>query len=165
MRSDLTDLQKRVLKDKALREKFLQTKNAFVKIHLKDIIIPALEDGKTVFCDRYTDSTVAYQGYARGLGVEFVANLNRLAVGEYMPELTLFLDLDPVSSFRRKGGPDKKDRLETQGDDFFKAVYNGYLAAAEREPDRIIKIDASGSKENTHRLIIETLVKKGIINV
>ena len=133
--------------------------------HLRDVVIPALEAGKTVFCDRYTDSTFAYQGCARGLGEEYVTTLNRLAVGEYMPELTIFLDLDPVSAFRRKGGPDKKDRLETQGDEFFRAVYKGYLTAAEREPERIVRIDASGSKENTHRLITETLIKKGIINV
>ncbi len=132
--------------------------------HVREIIIPALNANKTVFCDRYIDSTFAYQGIARGLGAEFVDKLNAMAVGEYYPELTIFLDLKPEEAFARKGGPNKKDRLEIQGSEFFRKVYEGYLLAAEREPQRIVRIDASGTIEKTHEIIVDLLIKKGIIN-
>lgn len=133
--------------------------------HLNDIILPALNSGKLVFCDRYIDSTFAYQGIARGLGAELIDKVNTIAVGEAYPELTIFLDLPPERAFMRKGGPNKKDRLEIQGKAFFEKVYQGYFIAAEREPERIVKIDASGNIDETHKLVLELLSKKGIINV
>lgn len=133
--------------------------------HIYDIIKPALEKGRLVFCDRYIDSTFAYQGIARGLGAETADRLNKMAVGDFYPELTIFLDLDPVSSFARKGGPNKRDRLEIQGREFFRKVYEGYIIAAKRAPERIVRLDASGNTEETHALVVDLLRKKGIIDV
>jgi dTMP kinase len=131
--------------------------------HIKDVISPALKEGKTVICDRYIDSTYAYQGFARGLGAEFVASLNALAVGNFIPDLTIFLDLPPEQAFERKGGADKTDRLENLDMDFHKKVYEGYKLLAQKEKGRFISIDASGSKADTHSKIIALLKERHII--
>lgn len=131
--------------------------------HLHEIIIPALKAGKLVICDRYTDSTYAYQGFAKGLGRAWIDELNRLSVGEYTPELTIFLDLDPTSAFARKGGRDEGDRLEMLGADFHKKVYQGYLLLAERDPERFVRVDASGSKQQTHEKVLVLLRARGLI--
>ena len=81
--------------------------------HLHDIVKPALKEGKIVFCDRYVHSSYVYQGIARGLGLDNIVSLNSIAVGEYMPEFTIFLDLSPAEAFARKGGADKSARMES----------------------------------------------------
>ena len=83
--------------------------------HLKEIVVPALNGGKLVICDRYVHSSLAYQGYARGLGEEYVAGVNSLALGEYAPDITLFLNISPKAAFERKHGADKDDRMEQLG--------------------------------------------------
>ena len=93
----------------------------------------------------------AYQGIARGLGADKVDALNRMACGEVMPDLTIFLDLSPSLAFARKGGADSDDRLEQEGFDFHNKVYDGYLQAAKLYPDRIVKIDCSGDALSTHK--------------
>ena len=94
--------------------------------HLKDIVKPALEQGKVVFCDRFVHSSYVYQGIARGLGLDKIVQLNEIAVGDYMPEFTIFLDLSPEEAFKRKGGADKTDRMEATDYAFHLSVYNGY---------------------------------------
>lgn len=131
--------------------------------HLNDIVKPALAEGNIVFCDRFLDSTFAYQGFARGLGFDFVANLNKLSVGEYTPQYTVFLDLPPKTAFLRKGGADNNDRLEREKIDFHEKVYKGYLDIIEKERKRFIVIDASGKKGETHTRIISELIKVGIL--
>lgn len=131
--------------------------------HLNDIIAPALSAGKTVICDRYVDSSYVYQGVARGLGLDKVIHLNDIAVGQYMPEYTVFLDLSPELAFARKGGVDKTDRLEVQADEFYVKVYEGYKELINRYPDRFIVIDASGTKDETHHKVITALQSKGIL--
>lgn len=131
--------------------------------HINDIIAPALKSGKLVICDRYIDSTLAYQGYARGLGEEFINNLNKLAAGKYIPDFTLFLDLSPEKSFLRKGGADKTDRLENLDIEFHKKVYQGYKIIALKEKNRFISIDASGNKQQTNQKIIDALKQNNII--
>lgn len=128
--------------------------------HLKEIVTPALEAGKIVICDRYIDSSFAYQSVARGLGFEFVEKVNCFA---FMPDLTIFLDLPPEEAFKRKGGAEQDDRMELSGMDFHKKVYEGYLEVAARFPERIVRIDPSGTKEQTHAKIMETLRLKGIL--
>lgn len=123
--------------------------------HIEDIIKPALERGTAVICDRYIDSTFAYQGYARGLGAEYVESLNRLAIGGCVPDLTVFLDLPPKIAFRRKGGADKSDRLESLDIAFHEKVYDGYLLLAEKYPERIKRVDARGEKPETHRKVLD----------
>ncbi len=131
--------------------------------HTQEFIKPRLENGETVICDRYIDSTTAYQGYARGLGSETVENLNALAVGDVNIDLTIFLDLSPERAFDRKGGRDEGDRLENEKMEFHKRVYDGFCKIAEKYPLRVVRVDASGSKQQTHEKIIKTLIERGII--
>lgn len=130
---------------------------------LEEIIKPELDKGTLVLCDRYVDSSLAYQGYARGLGVQFVEKINSYAMENFMPDYTIFLNLTPELAFKRKGGVDAGDRVELSGIEFHNKVYNGYLELAKKYSDRFIVIDASGSKEQTHNKIINALKEKGII--
>lgn len=130
---------------------------------LKEEIAPKLQSGTLVLCDRYIDSSFAYQGNARGLGYDFVEKINEYAVKNFMPDLTIFLNLSPTDAFKRKGGADKGDRLETSGMEFHNKVYNGYLELAKKYPERIVSIDATGTREQTHQKIINALKEKGII--
>ncbi len=131
--------------------------------HLKDIVKPALRQGKTVFCDRFVHSSYVYQGLGRGLGLDKIVQLNRIAVGEYMPEFTVFLDLSPEQAFMRKGGADKSDRMEAVDFSFHQQVYQGYKALIQAEPDKCEVIDASGSAEQTQRLLRQALARRGVI--
>jgi len=130
--------------------------------HLKDIVIPALNSGKLVICDRYIDSSLAYQGYARGLGVDYVESINSHAMQDYAPDLTLFLNISPDAAFIRKHGADENDRMERQGIDFHRKVYEGYLALAKKYP-RIRAVDCGGTKWETNAKIIALLKAEGII--
>lgn len=131
--------------------------------HLKEVIIPALEEGKLVICDRYVDSSLAYQGYARGIGEEFIENINSFAIKNYSPCLTVFLDIPPAAAFERKHGADEDDRMEQQGLAFHEKVYAGYKALAGKYP-RIYALDCSGTKHQTSEKIIALLKSKGIVN-
>ena len=131
--------------------------------HLKDTILPALEAGKLVLCDRYLDSSLAYQGWARGLTFEYVERANEPALTGRMPDLTVFLDLPPDRSFRRKGGADESDRVEMIGMPFHRKVYEGYLLLAERYPGRIARVNCSGTKFETHDKIVRLLEERGVI--
>ena len=124
-------------------------------------ILPALNSGKLVVIDRYIDSSFAYQGYARGLGLDFIEKINSFAINTCMPSKTVFLDISPKEAFIRKGGADKDDRLELSGMEFHERVYEGYKKLIEKEPDRFISINPSGTKAETHAKIIESL--KGFI--
>jgi dTMP kinase len=130
---------------------------------LKEEIKPRLDSGELVLCDRYIDSSFAYQAYARGLGLDFVKTINDYAIKNFTPDVTLFLNLSPEEAFKRKGGVDKTDRVELSGKDFHQKVYNGYLDLAKNNKERIQVIDASGTKEQTHSKIINALKEKGII--
>ncbi len=129
--------------------------------HLEEIIIPALKIGKIVFCDRFVDSSFAYQGVARGIGMQKIRALNDIAVGEYMPQFTLFLDLSAKNAFMRKGGA-QNDRLENLDISFHDKVYAAYKELAAAEPNRYIVIDASGKKDETFKLIIDSLKERGV---
>ena len=130
--------------------------------HLNDTVAPALAEGKLVICDRYVDSSLAYQGEARGLGAEYVASINSLALEKYTPDLTVFLDIPPDEAFRRKCGADKDDRMEMQGMDFHMRVYGGYQKLLKLHP-RICAVDCRGTMLQTAENIIKLLKDKGII--
>ena len=130
---------------------------------VKEEIEPRLNRGELVFCDRFLDSSLAYQGKARGLGYEFIKNINAYAYDNFMPDLTIFLNLSPEEAFKRKGGVDRADRVELSGMEFHKKVYEGYLELAKENPERFAVIDASGTKEQTSGKIIAALKDKGII--
>jgi dTMP kinase len=118
--------------------------------HLVEKVQPALKQGKMVLCDRFVDSSLAYQGYARGLGVDEVFTINQFAIGDMMPELTIYFDLDPELGLSRisKNQGREVNRLDLESLDFHQKVHEGYQLLLERFPERIIKIDASGSLEN-----------------
>ena len=131
--------------------------------HIKEKILPALNDGKLVLCDRYIDSSIAYQGYARGLGEDFVRKINSYCFENCMPDYTVFLNISSEDAFKRKGGADKDDRLELSGADFHKKVYNGYLECAKKDKERFLIIDCSGTKDETHKKIVDKLKEKWVL--
>lgn len=131
--------------------------------HLKEIVEPALAAGKLVICDRYVDSSFAYQGYARGLGEEFIAEINAFALKEYPPDLTLFLDISPKEAFERKHGADENDRMEQLGLSFHEKVYEGYCNLLKKHP-RICPVYCKKTKFDTAENILAALRDKGIIN-
>lgn len=112
--------------------------------HVRELIIPALEEGKVVICDRFTDSSIAYQGYGRELG-EQVEEVNARATGGLQPDITFWLDIDPETGRRRAGRAGELDRLELEQLDFHYRLYDGYKALLEKYPERIKRIDASRS--------------------
>ena len=130
--------------------------------HLREKVLPALEEGKLVICDRYVDSSLAYQGYARGLGLEYVADINKKALEIGTPDLTVFLNISPEKAFERKHGADENDRMEKQGLEFHKRVYDGYLHLLEKYP-RICAVESSGTAQQMHEDIVNLLKKRGIL--
>lgn len=134
--------------------------------HVREVINPALSEGKVVLCDRFFDATLAYQGYGRGIKIEAIKEIYALAVGNLHPDMTLLFDLNLKEGFnrltQRKG---EIDRLEREGKDFHHRVRLGYLALAEEDPARIRVVDASGEVKEVHAtvmtLIEEVLKKKG----
>lgn len=121
--------------------------------HMDIIIKPAVVTGKIVLCDRHTDSTVAYQGYGRGIDVSRINMLNDIATGGRKPDLTIVFDVDVETSLSRVGK--EKDRMENAGMDFFNRVRNGYLQIAKQEPERVKVIDATQSIEAIHIQVIK----------
>lgn len=118
-----------------------------------DIIVnPAVEEGKIVLCDRHIDSTVAYQGYGRGLDIERINMLNNIATNGRKPDLTFVFDIDVETSMARVGK--EKDRMERAGKDFHNRVRQGYLELAKQEPQRIKVIDAAKSIEEIHAEVV-----------
>lgn len=113
---------------------------------VKELLLPALSEGKIVVVDRYVDSTLAYQGCARGLDEKDIRLMNSFASRDLVPDVTFLLDLDPAEGFRRigsgRGEKAKGDRLEMEGLEFHRKVREGFLSIAEAEPDRIILIRA-----------------------
>ena len=131
--------------------------------HLKEIVEPALNEGKLVICDRYVDSSLAYQGAARGLGYDYIASINSWALSEFSPDLTIFLNISPKAAFERKHGADESDRIEALGLEFHDKVYKGYLGLLDKYP-RICAVECGGTKWETNEKIFALLKDKGIIN-
>ncbi len=124
------------------------------------VVRPALEVGTWVICDRYADSSVAYQGYGRGLGPEAVRNANRLATGGLKPDATVLLDLPVRVGLERQYS---RNRMEGEPVAFHERVREGYLQEAALEPDRCVVIDAGGSAEQVHAEVLQKLMGKGIL--
>ena len=114
--------------------------------NVRQIIKPALEEGKVVICDRFVDSSIAYQGFGRGLGKDRVWSINKDAVDDCMPDLTIFLDLEPEeASLRVEGREGKKDRLEISGESFHEKVYLGYKELIAEQESGVIWYDGRTS--------------------
>jgi dTMP kinase len=121
---------------------------------VRRVIRPALEAGRDVVSDRFADSSVAYQGGGRGLGVELVERLSETASEGLQPDLTLLLWIDPEQAVQRSGGD---DRFEAAGLEFQRAVASAYEQIAVRHADRFVKVDATGSVEEVHARVIEAV--------
>jgi len=144
--------------------------------HIAEVIHPALEHGQIVLCDRFTDSTEAYQGGGRRLGSKSVLELHRVLCGDLQPDLTILLDSDPAMSVGRARRRNRRashsasknagkhhadeNRFEQQTRAFFARVHEGYLAIAAREPQRVVAVDASGTPAQTHRRIMDVVARK-----
>jgi len=138
--------------------------------HIREIIEPALAEGKIVLCDRFTDSTEAYQGGGRKLGSKAVLDLHRILCGDLWPDLTILMDSDVAHSVERarrrnrtkvaEGSDDHEGRFERENRAFFGRVRNTYLAIAERERQRVALVDARGTVEATHSKIRNLVWKK-----
>ena len=119
--------------------------------HIETIVLKNVEEGKIVLCDRHIDSTVAYQGYARGGDIEKIDLLNNIATQGYKPDLTFVFDVDSEIAQQRVGKT--KDRLEKEGLEFHKKVRFGYLELAKKYPERIKVIDANQSIEDVFKQV------------
>jgi dTMP kinase len=139
--------------------------------HLEEVIQPALSEGKTVLCDRFTDSTEAYQGGGRKFGSQPVLELHRILCGNIQPDLTILMDSDVAASVQRarrrnssrtngKRGSSDENRFEQESRTFFGRVRNAYLAIAERESHRVAVVNARGSAEETHKQVLSVVKKK-----
>ncbi|MEH7887045.1 dTMP kinase [Bacillus sp. JJ1609] len=121
--------------------------------HLAEKVKPALEKGKIILCDRFVDSSLAYQGYARGLGIDEVYSINEFAIEDMMPQLTLYFDLAPELGLERinKNKGREVNRLDLENLEFHQKVREGYMILADRFADRIVKIDASRELDSVYK--------------
>lgn len=126
---------------------------------VEKVIKPELAAGKIVLCDRFYDSTTAYQGYGRELNIDSVQLCNRAATGGLKPDLTFYLCV-PMELSDRRIKRKNADRIENSGTSFYEKVDNGFRQLAIEEPDRFIIVDSTGSIENTHRIIMSFIEKK-----
>ena len=136
---------------------------------VKEVIEPALGSDVVVICDRYMDSSIAYQGYGRGLDLELIESLNRTVTNGCVPDMTVLLDVDPEiglgrisskllpSAIWRSGG---KDRLEQESLEFHRRVRQGYLNLARQHPERFFVLDARESKEKVHKAVVQELKRR-----
>lgn len=126
--------------------------------HIDTLVKPAIEAGKIVLCDRHIDSTIAYQGYGRGIDKKQLEYLNDLATSGLKPDLTLLFDVDTETSMKRVGKD--KDRMESAGIEFQKKVRRGYLELAKAEPNRIKVFDSRKSIEELHQEVLGVVAGK-----
>lgn len=126
--------------------------------HANEVVLPALKQGKVVVSDRYLDSSLAYQGLARGLGLEEIYRISEWATGGLLPDLVFFLSLDPRAGLQRTEG--KKDRIENAGEDFHDKVKAAYLQLAKRFPARFVVVDAARPKSEVHAEIVSVYERR-----
>ncbi len=118
----------------------------------------AIEEKKIVLCDRFLDSSIAYQGYARNLGSENIYNINKFGINDLMPDLTFFMDISPEESLFRRTSAAVPDRIESEKIEFHHKVYQGYLDLCLKFPKRIHKINALGNADYIHNEIIDIII-------
>ena len=159
-----------------IREIILDIRNQGMNLHteallyaaaraqlVQQVLLPALQEGKIVLCDRFVDSSAAYQGEAREIGMEKILNYNAFAVENCMPDYTFYLDVTPRAARQRMQGRGEKDRMEAESMAFFEKVYQGYEKLCAAYPERYRRIDVSGTKEETRDVIrkeIEEILKQ-----
>ncbi|MBI5025189.1 MAG: dTMP kinase [Nitrospirae bacterium] len=133
--------------------------NASRAQHIKEVIEPALAKGIIVITDRFFDSTVAYQGYGRGINPALIKAIDRVSTHHLKPDITFLLDLNVEEGLKRNRGARKKDRFEAEDIEFHKKVRRGYMKIAREEPDRVRVINAYGSRQTVHERIKEEIKK------
>lgn len=133
--------------------------------HLAEKVVPALEEGKVVLCDRFLHSSLAYQGYARGLGIEEVYEINKFAIDSYMPDLVILFDIEPKLGLERinKNKGREINRLDKENMDFHDKVREGYSILMEKYNHNIVKVDASGSVDEVY-LQVSKIINENIEN-
>lgn len=120
----------------------------------QQVIIPKLKSGDIVICDRYVDSSIVYQGIARGIGEKTIYNINKYATKGLIPDITFFLKLNPIEGLNRKLKESELDRIESENFYFHKRVFHGYLELAKKNSERIKIIDASKNIDTIHNNIV-----------
>jgi dTMP kinase len=125
--------------------------------HVSQVIVPALERGDVVLCDRFIDSSVAYQGAGRELGIESVRDLNLWATGEVLPDLTILLDVDPARGRDRRTAEGAEDRLEAEPDDFHSRIRMAFLELAAARPEQYLVLDAGRERAALTEEIMERI--------
>lgn len=133
--------------------------------HIKEVIRPSLDQGKIVLCDRFNDSTIAYQGYGRNLDVDKVESFCAFVTENLKPDLTFYLNIDPKVAIKRAKKPIDNlqkgyDRIENEKISFHEKIREAFLTLSEKEPDRFIIIDASKTKEEVLKTALEALEKR-----
>jgi len=129
--------------------------------HLETTVKPALAAGQWVLCDRFADSTLAYQGYGHGVDASAIANLHWLLYGDFAPDLTLILDMDLDAGLTRAGSrDDTEDRYERMGRPFHERLRQGFLEIAAAEPKRCAVIDAAGDVETVHARVMQVVSER-----
>jgi dTMP kinase len=132
--------------------------NAARADHINHVIRPALAEGKIVICDRFFDSTLVYQGIGKNLGEEYIKNLHRIIFGNFMPDLTIMLDIAPEDGLKRASArADNENRFEQLDIEFHKKIRAGFLSIATREPERCMVFDATQEVEILHKQIVGTI--------
>lgn len=127
--------------------------------HLVEKVIPALNSGAIVLCDRFIDSSLAYQGFARGIDMDEIWKINQFAIGDVMPELTIYFDLDPRVGLARINNTSDREinRLDLEKIEFHELVQEGYYKVIEKFPERMVKVDASKSLEQVFQDTIDII--------
>lgn len=135
--------------------------------HIDEVILPALTSGKWVLCDRFTDSSEAYQGGGRKLGSEAVLTMHRVLCGNLQPDMTVLMDSDVAASVsrarrrnRKRGGDTDENRFEQENRAFFTRVHDAYRAIARREPQRVLMLDARRMPDVVHKEIVKAVRQK-----
>lgn len=139
--------------------------NAARSDHINRFINPALAEGKTVICDRFLDSTIVYQGIGKGLGEAYIKSLHHIIFGNFMPNLTIMLDISAEEGLKRAGSRhDDENRFEKLDIEFHQKIRTGFLDIAKRESERCVVLDATQEADVIHKQIIETIATRiGII--
>jgi len=130
--------------------------------HVAEVVRPALRSGRSVVSDRYTDSSLAYQGYGRGLDRGLILAVARLATDALQPDLTILLDLPVELGLARAGGRGPQDRLESEVREFHERVRSGYLEMAAAEPGRWVRVDAEGEADDVAGRVLAAAASRGL---
>jgi dTMP kinase len=162
--TEISEIVRTILLDKNHNKMLMETEiflfSASRAQLVREKIRPYLNDGIYVILDRFHDSTTAYQGFGRGIPLDSVNHINKLAIGETIPDITFFLDIPVKEADNRKKmqNPDELDRIEVSGSEFYEKVRNGYLHLAKNE-SRFRILDGTLKKEDVHKKIIDELVR------